>query len=200
MNLYFPQCKKGEFGRALKQHFEAFNVGVDEGKGKEILRSLDWLNEILDTNISVGGIKSILDINTYSSQEIIDNVEKEISKLEKREELCDINISDFIRSNYRSLKLFYEPYHPAGMLIKEKVKRILKSIGVNNTGLNVAVEEMDSKELPVYASVIKALNLQFDCNYIRKSTGNPMNIEEYVQHYIAWEVEPVREREYVPDK
>ncbi|MDE6568378.1 MAG: hypothetical protein K2K70_11685 [Lachnospiraceae bacterium] len=57
MNLYFPQCRKGEFGHALRLHFEAFHISDDDLKGKELLRQLDWMNEILDINIRGGGYK-----------------------------------------------------------------------------------------------------------------------------------------------
>lgn len=52
--------------------------------------------------------------------------------------------------------------------------------------------EMDSKELPIYASVSKALDLEFDNKYIRKNTGVPMDVGEYVEHYIRWEIEPCK--------
>lgn len=151
------------------------------------------MNEISDINIDLHGKgECILDINTYSSKDIVSNVEKEILKLEEREKLCDVIISDFIRRNYRYKKLFYEPYHPAGVLIKEKGRRILEKIGIAESATDLCIGEMDSKELPVYASVSKALRLEFNNNYIRKNTGVPMDVREYVEHYIRWEIEPCR--------
>jgi len=89
MNLYFPQCEKGKFGHALKEHFKAFQISADEKKGKELWHKLDWMNEISDANIDLHGKgECILDINTYSSKDIVSNVEKEILKLEEREKLC----------------------------------------------------------------------------------------------------------------
>lgn len=190
MNLYFPQCEKGKFGHALKEHFKAFQISADEKKGKELWHKLDWMNEISDANIDLHGKgECILDINTYSSKDIVSNVEKEILKLEEREKLCDVIISDFIRRNYRYKKLFYEPYHPAGVLLKEKGRKILEIIGVAESASDLYIE-MDSKELPIYASVSKALDLEFDNKYIRKNTGVPMDVGEYVEHYIRWEIEP----------
>lgn len=192
MNLYFPQCEKGKFGDALKEHFKAFQINVDERKGQELWRRLDWLNEISDTNIDLhGNGECILDINTYNSKDILANVEKQIIKLEEREKLCDVMISDYIRENYRYKKLFYEPYHPAGVLIKEKGRRILEILGMTEDDSDLYIE-MDSKELPIYTSVSEALGLKFDNKYIRKNTGVPMNVKEYVEHYISWEIEPCK--------
>ena len=105
----------------------------------------------------------------------------------------DIKILDHIRKGYEREKLFYDPGHPSGYILKYVARKIFSSLGFQGEihGLDECMSyECDTYEIPVYAAVKNALgNRNTGDTFLRryrglKLTAIPMNIEQYVKEYL----------------
>lgn len=96
-----------------------------------------WVTRWEDENInkSCENINDIRDMiektEVYCENEIIQNSRSQMDKLRRRENKCDIRISDYIEKNYKDKQLFYDPNHPVNELIYEKGRRIMKILNLD---------------------------------------------------------------------
>ena len=210
-NLFFPQlmpCKEDEFQCRHQLHIS--EDGIDMSKISEpvahkikdlFANTLMWkdfcLEELYERR---GGISQIADMmengDVFSKEHILENFSKELTKLKERERFCDISISDYIENNYRTKQLFYEPFHPTNEVIFEKGRRILGFLQIPIYENCIVSDSLDGSEVFIYGCVRKALHLEFEQKYIRKSNirwnyrftlnNTPLTLEEYIEEYIAW--------------
>lgn len=186
-NGYFPQYGNEVFGgyteidwEGVQCHDKNIIKYLRDGKDNEV-------NEFLN----------IIKKEDFYSKEFIDDFEKEeFNRLEMLENQCDVHISDYIFKNYKKQLLFYCPYHPKAVVVKEYAIRILKYIGINNLSFEKEkyIEEWLERysynhmcEI-VYPSVIKNLGLPSKVNnklyYLNKRIFDvPINFDEVVQCY-----------------
>lgn len=121
---------------------------------------------------------------------IIDNFNKYMDKIKKREKAWDIKIYDFIMENYKKNKLFYDGGHPANIIFKRICIDILREINIVGEDLHTNIF-LDDFENPVYPTVKKCLKLEWNEYEIRKSqTGRKMcdhmDFDEYIREYLWW--------------
>lgn len=185
MNIYYPQFNKE---RLYEYEINKWN-GM---RFSTIGRPDDFIEESYKNGIDAYSlVKSINEDEVYSENYIRRQFDEEISKLRKREDNCSFTISDYILSNFRKKKLFHDPVHPANVLIKEKVRKILdilhfdKNVVIADIGV---MNELDQQDIYIYGCVRKALNLSFEQTYLRNNmkTGyrhKPITIDEYVEDY-----------------
>lgn len=195
-NIYFPQ--------AIEPDVKTIQVHTNE---KADLIKLDFIRQITgwaDPNIekwAFDGLDSdaiarrIQTEQVYSDEQIKQLFSKAIMKLEKREKGCTVIISDYIKSNYKSQKLFFDPRHPCSSLVSEKVKRVIEYLGGiydDSFSDTSAQERMDNDEIFIYGCVKRALGLEFEDKYIKTGAKystlhyHPITLEEYVDTYIKW--------------
>lgn len=135
--------------------------------------------------------ESILKDEIWSEEEIKSNFECQMAKLRKREEACDICISDYIERNYKDKLLFYEPFHPTEDVIVEKGRRILKLLSIETDEEIILSRTMDAMEMPIYGCVKKALGLEFKQKILRRNMSNTLanqseTLEDYIRNYLIW--------------
>ena len=178
-NLYgmpkylFPQIDVGHDW--YKGSFRPFQIDrnvvswIKNGKSKEYMISRIF---------RYGGV--------YSRTEILNMWENFKAKLQEREQEWDIKISDYILQNYKKEKLFCDPNHITSRTAKEIASRILEYMGYKKD-ISIELNGMDTREIPVYIDVKKALGLKFEDDVIRKySTGDmalnnrEMDTKEYI--------------------
>lgn len=142
---------------------------------------------------TIGEIKDFIEnADCYSRQDIIDKFHAELEKLKKREQECDIQISDFIEANFQAVQLFYAPNHPTEVLLCELGRRILLFLGVGTEARMTVEPTIDYDEVFIYGCVKRALGLRFEQKYIRKGSeyltvrNKPLKLEEYIEDFIAW--------------
>ena len=175
---FFPQLERREIAFKGELNFLPYyekNVWnwLEEGRTEE---------EIRQYMIS-GGV--------YTKEEILKSWDEFCKKLISREEYWDIKISDFIFENYRTEKLFYEPFHISGVLAKEISKRILEYMGYS-LQISFTPFSLDELEVPIYKDVKDALGLQFEETSIRVNSRGAlidsydMDIEEYIRQLCRW--------------
>lgn len=156
-----------------------------------------------DLNVDFEGLKPdnllrdiVLNDFFYPSEAVIENFNSEVKKIKEREAECNIKIYNYIMDNYRKKRMFWDPGHPTNDVIlemcrqitdllisdKEMAEKIKKEILINN--------EMDTFQMPVYASVRKILDFDWDDSDMRKYTGNKlseqMDTAEFYKEYIYW--------------
>ena len=202
-NLFFSQAQDLKIdNNAVLKHMNDEAILNREIKAKEW--SVTWISGWRDRNIeniyeSGGGVNEIIDMiengTMYSSQSVLKNFKDQIKKLQKREENCDIKISDYILANYTQRQLFYDPNHPTSDVIMEKGRRILRLLGMEINETNITIKRskiIDGGELFIYGCVRKALGLQYKQQYIKNNQweaslyNRPIDLKEYVESYILW--------------
>lgn len=123
------------------------------------------------------------------------NFREQIEKLKVREEKCSISISDFLLDNYKKEKLFFEPYHPTRIVLREKTKRILKKLNIEYVPHGKLIGADDSYEVFVYECVAQALGVEWRDQLIRNCRveytlyNRSINLEEYINQYMLWSEE-----------
>lgn len=143
-------------------------------------------------------IVSYLLENPYSEEEILCNFNERMQALMKREKNWDFPMSQFILSNYKSHKLFYENFHPTNYVLAYITHKLLLMLGIPSNleklrNKMYGVDELDRDEVFVYPCVMKTLGMHWDNSCIRefypdRRTHN-LSFEKYIQEFIAWEKE-----------
>ena len=172
---FFPQLRRGE-------EYKDFN-------GHELMMAVDinirnWVINNCDTKQIVEKLQNEC---IYSKQEIVNQFKAFVDKVKEREEQWDIKILGYILENYKTQKLFTEPWHISSELAKEIADRILDYLGMIRTD-DFIIPCLDDFEVFIYNDVKIALGIVFDEKIIRKYTRITscvnkisMNLEKYVE-------------------
>lgn len=180
-NLYgMPGCLFPQLERPsdVNELFCMFNNGVDIKIYESFKNGMDV--DAINHRIMFGGF--------YSDEEIQEGWNEFIDKLIQREQQWDIKISDYILDNYKTEKLFAEPWHIMPILAREIAQRTLYALGIK-TNIDYLIEsDLDIYEVFIYEDVKRALGIEYTEKYIRKSRfaiennprGDRMSIEDYL--------------------
>ncbi len=126
----------------------------------------------------------------YSKDEVLDNVEASFGELEKREKDCNVIISDYLRKNYKYKRCFYSTNHVSNFVLLELLQRALKYLEIDADDFKLSKTwENDGREIPIYPSVQKILQLDFYKErycYFKLVKEEPSSLEEYVDDYIKY--------------
>ena len=125
-----------------------------------------------------------------SKKVINENFQEYIAKMQKREEQWDIKITEFILSNYKYKKLFYDSGHPTNEVLKKISEDILTKLGIQDLQIECNMV-LDAHEVPIYPITREVLNLQWEENCIRTSenarrASAKMDFDEYIREYVWW--------------
>lgn len=186
-NGYFPQLNHSV------EYSEKYTMGIMQNRGVGLFKFVD--NEIIKKYIKCGDINQVIeclkDEDYYSGSEkmVVDNLNNSFKELEKREQICDVKILDYIKENYKRLRLFSEPIHPSNELLIEITKRLLKYLGIENYNIkkNHQQELLSTVNVLIYPSVRKILDLEFcveKYNFNRLFNKQEVSFDEYVELFI----------------
>ncbi len=199
-NLFYPQYKKHN------NHYINSHIGKDaidlekfnDERRQFIIDSIEsmskndsYIDQAYQQGKTVEDIeKDIEEATVYSQEEIIALFEKNLMKLREREKQCDIIISDYLVANYKTIQLFYEPEHPASIVIREMGKRILEKMEIQPIESEVEVG-IGVQEMPIYGCVKKVLGLMYEQPILRRQysmtlLNMPETLRDYITNYIAW--------------
>lgn len=134
----------------------------------------------------------ILDDSLISADEIINQKDIFFEKIRLREQEWDIKILDFLYKNLRYKQLFYDPNHPTDQISIYVARRVLTILGYSSEGMDYSgIYKLDTFEIPIYASVRKALNIEYKVDILRKYNKCSLNdvqmdLLEYIRQYIEW--------------
>ena len=137
---------------------------------------------------------SVKDIREYvlsrKREGIIEIWEKTFEKLVEREKVWSVKISDYIRDNYKKIKMFYDPYHPSYELIQEVCYRLGKYMVLSDYQDITIERKLNWVEMFMYPDVCEGLGLEYGFEgFIRENadyrlSDKPMDIDEYIREYI----------------
>lgn len=118
-------------------------------------------------------IDLIQNSNLYPRDYSLKLLNDSFEKLEGREEGVDIIISDYIKNNYKSKKLFLLFNHPVGVLFDHLANRILHVLELDKIPENIlSTTSLDDGMItPVYTSTYKNLDLKFDEDFMTYKTN-----------------------------
>lgn len=153
---YHPQMIKNERNTMLHPKY---NEGGIVPYGDSVLQ------ECFEANMDIDALEMYMYSDDCISKSMInDNLAFTFRELKRREQVCDITISDFIESNYKEKYLFYSPSHPANIVLHELGKRILDKLGYNTKDFIYSENQAENNkfEVLIYPVVKKTLGLSFD--------------------------------------
>ena len=103
-------------------------------------------------------IAAAQDASTYSAEFVLQNAQTSIDELKRREEECDVSVSDYIEANWKDDILFYSMNHPKRKVLSHLASQILDNLNQRTVALKGNYEHLDNTRLPVYKSVKDVLN------------------------------------------
>ena len=179
---YFPQFCSNKFNPTVPEVDGGENGAFPYGDANiETMAKQFTPNEIA---------KELLREDFYTKEQCMDNVNQSIMELKKRETICDVIISDYILENYRKIRLFYTVNHPVNLVLKVLLSRVFKYIDMEINDIDeILINENDGREIFVYPSVIKALELSFGKErycWFKKLKEEPSDMYDYVNAYLAY--------------
>ena len=128
----------------------------------------------------------LLNEHLFLKEYVIWRAKNSLDELKKREEVCDIRMSDYIEENYKTQILFHTPNHPADILTFELLKRILQKLQMLPDVTYKKLIQNDKLEMLIYPSVQSHLGLQVektDFYMCRGLKAAPENILNYARSY-----------------
>ncbi len=166
-NLVSSLCKRISFPSLF---FTGYNPEVAYLRDKE-LRSLLYVDrffwQLWKDKTPDLLVEKLNDLNFFPEWFSLMCVEESINECIRRETSKGVNIimSDFIKNNYKSKRLFHVLNHPSATIMLELSSRILSELGFkpNTSPTPISLDEgiMGEFSFPIYASHHKNLQLQF---------------------------------------
>jgi len=125
----------------------------------------------------------------FSKKEIIGGAQLSLEKLYERENglgnknSIDVKICDYIKENYKNIKLFHTLNHPSNLLLNYYSVKICNYINnlINidikpyNKDFDKGHERLGSTTIPIYKKVVDILNLSFDTQIYHKYKKHSIN-------------------------
>lgn len=142
----------------------------------------------------IGKIAEYLQGEVYDKEYIKQNMETCFQKMENREQLWDVKITDYIKQGYRDKQMFYEPAHPCNHVLRKISEGILNMLGIVGDEISEVEAHLAYHEMPTYKCVKETLGLNYEKRNIRsvgnwdqsKLTPKDMDLTEYCREYCYW--------------
>ncbi|MEG3766279.1 WcbI family polysaccharide biosynthesis putative acetyltransferase [Alteromonas sp. 14N.309.X.WAT.G.H12] len=126
-------------------------------------------------------VEAYHDDTFYSEDYLLTNAEKSLQELRSRELACDVSISDFIQTHWRSEVLFYSMNHPNRRVLTHLASKILSALEMPDIVFPGKFEHLSNTQLPLYQAVNKTLDKSG--NDTIQIKGNKMDIEAYFSNH-----------------
>lgn len=177
-NYLIKQVKPGAITISFPSlYFDGYFPHLQELKGcKSVLNAVH--DYFILYSFSIGltieqTIKLIQKEDLYPENVSIDLCQKSLNNLSMRESqfAVDIVVSEYIRNNYRIIKLFNQFNHPTRAVFKYLSEIILEMIGLNEPNINEAgISHLNRITTPIYRSTYNNLKLSFEEDFERYNT------------------------------
>ncbi len=116
---------------------------------------------------------------TYSSERVLENARASIDELARREEECDITVSDYIAEHWKEDILFYSMNHPKRTVLSHMASNIMVALGQESSDVKGKYEHLNNNRPPVYESVKNVLNKDIDWQVVVNQ--QEISLESYYQ-------------------
>lgn len=142
-------------------------------------------------------IETIRDDNYYSKEACIDNLQQSLKMIQLFDKFSDIKLYDFMVENYKKHLLFRDVSHFSAYTLLEVSRQVLALLGIEDDLEPERKDELSETvvcgtEIPIYPSVYKALDLNFETKQnnwrIVRSDFSEKEVcfEEWVEYYIRY--------------
>ncbi|WP_315859645.1 WcbI family polysaccharide biosynthesis putative acetyltransferase [Cyanobium sp. ATX 6F1] len=112
-----------------------------------------------------------------------------LAELAKRENDCDLSISDWISNNHRRLPIAHTINHPTQATLDKLLRQLLQILGLPHElseNLFDAAEHLGALRIPVHPWVRQALGLDAWADSWGQRQGEPLPIEKQLEESIAF--------------
>ena len=127
--------------------------------GYESIRKLLFCGKNIWEIISI-----VQDPEFLTSEYVINKMNYGLKTLEEKESGTTIKLSEFIRNNYKTMRLFHTVNHPTNALLNELVNNILDVLGMKHVLILDDDEYIGAHSSIIYPVVSKCLELEFEIN------------------------------------
>jgi len=151
---------------------------------------------ILDEKSAHKIIETVSSYDFYTEQQVEKHFAKAMKLVNAAEKNYNITIGDYIRENYKRIKLYQNSFHPNKCIIWEYNKRLLKELNIKCANIDELVDNSPEHihqggDVPIYPSVAYRLGLEFvdEKTKYEVMIGNRveyMTFREYVEHYVEY--------------
>ena len=135
-------------------------------------------------------VKLISHDDFYYKEYLTQNLENTFTELYNRETKTDITISPFIEKYYGRHRLFHTINHPASSIIAYLANEIFKLLQLphyqDDRDFFYRTEYLNLTYFPIYPSVKKALNLQFDDAPIYRLKEKYFTLQQAVEKFFQY--------------
>ena len=208
----FRMKNYGDYQTVTKSNQEYLDILKAVGNTKDLVL---YITDLLNLEENLAEVRKILPnkmILVLNKKDVFPKSVKEeklikyISSLENvnfeeiivisAEKNYNITIGDYIRENYKRIKLYQNSFHPNKCIIWEYNKRLLKELNIKCANIDELVDNSPEHihqggDVPIYPSVAYRLGLEFvdEKTKYEVMIGNRveyMTFREYVEHYVEY--------------
>lgn len=168
---------------------EALGYYMDQENGVFLFNR----DKILDMAWNSVSTKRTTDIKKYmyaykvDKSQIQKRFEKLMDSIEMRESCWDIKISDYIRDNYKKIRMFNDYAHPSVQLMREICRRLLLFLELEDVNVDIIEEDLFwiGMDMYTYPQIKDSLNIEWKEDKIRSRyhEGLMISVEEYIKEY-----------------
>lgn len=164
-------------------------------RGKTVFFRDTILDKAAKKNMSINQIVDLYwNQHQFSGEYLDKELQRFYDKVQRREQEWDIKCLDFIKANYRTIQLFYDPNHPTNQFLLYVTQQIIQYMGIdyNYEKLkNVYIETLTGYEMPILPEVKKHFEMTFEYKEMRtngfKIKKEKMYWQDYVKQYLVFE-------------
>lgn len=181
---YFPQTaahiqQKGEYD-IIDEFFNTFHR---EDKFVNNLINAGWTRDEI--------IKKVLSGSCFDEKDIKSNLMVSLKQIEVMDRNSDIKIYDYVKDNYRNIRLFKDPVHMEDDLVCYIGNKILEMIGIHANYKKPSKEIHYFTQLPIYPEVVECLGLKWFASdsevRVRMQEGMiGLNPKEFYERYLQF--------------
>lgn len=116
-------------------------------------------------------IQTVMREDFFTPTELQNHFDRSLETLRRKEEQCDIKVSDFILDHYQHTLLFYNPQHPTDFVLNHALQEILKHMGEPpQCCLHLLHQPLKDWYLPILPSVRSYLQIQYEEDHVETAS------------------------------
>lgn len=188
-----PGCRQISFPVA---YFTGYNPEVTylrDGNGANISKPFVYhdinILRLFDQGKSGREILEIIqDDDFYTAAAAEKQFNDTMDRLKSREAGLDIKLSEFIQDHFRTERLFHVFNHPNKTLLSRIAEWMLEQLGIDDRNIRIGpnADILSKNSFPVYPSLVRHLNIEFQNDFLYRFENNQYSAEETVKLYVEF--------------
>ena len=121
--------------------------------------------KLIKKNKTISQIENAIANINIDEDTVLENLNRELNNIKKRDELGCCNMYEFVKNNYKKKRLFQNRGHPNNLFFIELTNQLLQKLGYENLdGVYENFSNHSNQICIIYPPIKNILKLDFDCN------------------------------------